>query len=415
MNRDSLIYINWLTDATLYRVTTSEFADIYDRLKKEGIEKNGAKTIKREWFEAAGEDGTAYQLERRKNYLRLLTFSFDEGYRIYSTNTFDESKNDTKGFEYKPTVAFAKFREEFAKLHGSKDPKFFGRVFGTTPDAFLKNIMRPLYYFNPFYEGKKIKCGSIDRSSAYPADACGALPNANTAVIREGYVEPTEEYPFAFYMKSGHVAEYGRYNSREWISLPFEPNFFQLRDGRPNFSYMESKDEEETVLMKPAIYTLDEVWEKFYQKKEKARSMNEKKLAKAIMVSTIGCWHMTNTMRYYPYHYAHLAAIVIARANWRCIEKMREIGFLRCVHVVVDGIAYAGTDNQGTEEKKLGGWINEAVGCEGYFKGTNLYIIKKGEEVVKERHSGFNFFKDDTPIREKSITRFEDLDNLKRM
>lgn len=416
MDRDDFFYINWMRDATLKNITSGDFSEKFEWLEKNGIEKKGAKTVKMEWFATAGDHGTAYQVERINNYLRLLTFSFENGYVIYSTNTFDESKNEIKDKEYKPTVAFSKFREAFAKNHGSKDPKFFGRVFGSSPEAFLFTILKPIYYVNPFWIGKKLKsCGSIDRSSAYPADACGPLPDANTAIIREGYAEPTAEYPFAFYMKSGHIAEYGRFNSREWLDLPFDLNIFRFKDGREKPSYFIPKEEDETVLMKSAKYTLDDLWEKYYQKKEGSGSPLERKFAKAVLVSIIGCWHMTNTIRKYQYKYAHLAAITIARANAECLRKMEEIGFSRCIHVVVDGIAYAGEEEEGQSKKELGKWVDEAVNCEGLFKGMNFYLIKKGDEVVKERHGGFNFFEDGTPIKEKSIKNFEDLDKLERI
>ena len=413
MNRSDFFYINWMKDAKIFNISTSEFAEKCQLFKKNGKEKEGSKTVKSEWFEAAKETGEAYMNERVGNYLRLLTFSFENGWVVFSTNTFDESKNEKK--EYKPTVAFSKFRSEFAKMHESKDANFFSRTFGSTPEAFFLAIMKPIYYFNSFFEGKKIKCGSIDRSSAYPADACGCLPDAKTAIIIEGYAEPSEEYPFAFYMKSGHVAEFGKFNSREWLDLPLELNIFKFKDGRDKPSYYIPKEEDETVLMKPAKYKLDDLWEKYYDRKENSKSEAERAFAKSVLVSIIGCWHMKNTMRGYQYKYAHLAAIVIARANFECIQKMKEIGFSRCVHVIVDGICYAGEDEHGIYEKKLGKWKNEAVGADGYFKGTNYYMIKKEKEVIKARHSGYNFFKDGKPIDESMLKNFEDLDNLKRM
>lgn len=413
MDRSAFFYINWMKDAKLFNVTTSEFSEKCEFYKKNGKEKEGSKTVKSEWFQAAGERGRAFMTERVGNYLRLLTFSFEDGWVVYSTNTYDESKNERK--DYKPTVAFSKFRSEFAEIHNSKDQNFFSRIFGSTPEAFFFVIMKPIYYFNPFFADKKIKCGSIDRSSAYPADACGDLPDAKTAIIVEGYAEPTKEYPFAFYMKSGHVAEYGKFNSREWLDLPIDFNIFKFKDGRDRPSYRIPKEEDETVLMKPAKYNLDDLWIKYYARKENSKSESERAFAKSVLVSIIGCWHMKNTMRGYQYKYAHLAAIVIARANFECIKKMQEIGFSRCVHVIVDGICYAGNDNHGIFEKKLGGWENESVGGDGYFKGTNYYMIKEGDKVVKARHSGFNFYKDGKSIVDSELKNFEDLDNLKRM
>ena len=76
-------------------------------------------------------------------------------------------------------------------------------------------------------------------------------------------MQPTEEYPFAFYA-SGHCAEYGVFDTHEWLGSPLFPYLFRL-DQREDYAFNPLSDEEElTILMKASDYTMDSVWNYFY-------------------------------------------------------------------------------------------------------------------------------------------------------
>lgn len=103
---------------------------------------------------------------------------------------------------HKSINALSNIKAKFKELTN----KSFKQCFGTVEGKLERCVPKQLYWSkNEPYLGN---ASSVDFSSHYPASLCGILPDSHTAIVKRGTVKPTAEYPFAFYVKSGHLAIY---------------------------------------------------------------------------------------------------------------------------------------------------------------------------------------------------------------
>lgn len=385
-----LDYINWNNEAELIKCSTEEFGKQLERLQKKGGMPTKAKT-KREEFADYN-----YRIETTGNWKRL--YYYDKGFKILSTNVFDEKRNERPRTRQALVVLKDKFKEETGLGN-----KAFSKAFGTVKAEFKNCIPKQFYYMNKEYittckEDARFKgqlLTGIDDSSHYPSCGCGRLPDSNTAVCLNGYVEPTEEFPFAFYIKSGFCAEYGVFDTRSWVSdLKWGPCLFDKKKWKENAFY---REDEITVLMKASQYELTECWKYFYAKRK------EDPEAKLVMNASIGQMHQKDVgwKRYDRFPYAHIAAVIIARANQKHLNMIKKIGENNIVQVCVDGLIYKNNGKYGADKSKkdLGVYVTEFKYGYAVFKGTNTYVIKvmpSGE--FKIRLSGYNAWKDGRPL-----------------
>ena len=137
----------------------------------------------------------------------------DEKYITYSTNSTQDSKN---GQEYEGSRAISLLNIAFKARKGIS----LYKCYGTVNESFKDYIPKQFSYINQEYINKELKASGIDFSSSYPSCMCGPLPDSHTSVEVEGYVEPTKEYPFAFYT-NGYCAEYGVFDTRWWKTNPY--------------------------------------------------------------------------------------------------------------------------------------------------------------------------------------------------
>lgn len=379
----SLKYIYWEKEAKKITVTQEEFAEIFKKVSANGNHIKTSKCIRMEYN--AGD----YRYEKQGIHRKLYVFVKNGDYRIYSTNAMDDNKN---GFErVTGPKAISAFMDKYKDLKKTNSLGF-SKAFGTVDETFKNCVPRSFYYqdINKLDRVIQNAC-SIDAGSHYPASMKGRLPNARTAVRVEGRAYPNEEYPFAFYPESGHSAEYKVYNTMSWNATDFG---FCFTFKRVKETY--------TILMKASEETLNDVWDYFYDRRK------EDETAKAVMNCTIGMMH---TKKYTSYRYAHLAAVAIARANSKHIEKASQIGLKNIIQICVDGIIYKGEKSYGEYTKTFGGYSQEFTGATIKVKGMNCYVVKDNYgKVIKVRHGAYNFNKDGTPIDETKITDFKDMD-----
>ena len=277
----------------------------------------------------------------------------------------------------------------------------FKVAFGTADDEILRCVPKQLYWSK---EGQYIgKINSVDFSSQYPSGLCDILPDSHTAIKVNGTVKPTEEYPFAFYINSGHLAIYKELDTHNWLynlNLNMEHLFrlCTLRktfDDRFNF-YVKEKDDI-TILMKASKYNLKDTYTHFYN----LRKTDEN--AKLVLNASIGQMHRKN---YTHDRYAHLAAIAIARANQKMLNIIKEIGFNNIIQIQVDGILYKGTKKVGVDTKYLGAPVQEIYNKDCRWDRLGVYMIKLDNEF-KIKCQGYNKMSDGRlPIES---TSFDDM------
>lgn len=399
--RQTLSYIAWYNETDPVVLTAYEWHKKYLEIKENG-QPTKTKTCRYDFYAIADTDKIAYKVEIKGKYRQLYTYDHENGYKWYTTNDFDQSKDGKSG-----TDAIRRFNAEFAKDYGKDetDAAAFRRNFGTTDKSFKACVPRQFYYINRSECNRTLHgISSIDDTAHYPSSACGPLPDSKTAVQYQGQVEPTEEYPFAFYLKSGHIKEFGKFDTREWLNSSYSINLFYFKQ-EDHDPYL-APEEDVTVLMKPAKYTLDSIWRRLYETRKTDPS------AKLAMNATIGNWHRN---KYTSHKYAHLAAITIGRANAKMLKAALAIGEDRILHICVDGIIYCG-DAVAYNKKEFGQFQQEFTNCKFKMLGTNVYMaFDEDNKLVKWKHGAYNQNADGSNIEDCPPTKFEDMRQWKRV
>lgn len=401
MSRLNFESIYWNGETKLINLTQEEFKDKVDSL--EGYTRIPlTSSVDKYLFEKC------YSV--RKSYNNLILYMVDNGKFVrYGTNWLDSTKNETHGTGSK---AISLVLDKFTEVTGST----FCKAFGTVEERFKRNVPKQFIYTNPKHLNKQKRLGSIDACSHYPANMRGRLPDAHTAIIVKGRVEPSEEYPFAFY-KSGHCAEYQVFDTHNWLGHKYYcMNLFRYDFKKEDFAIQNVPDElEETTLMKASDYQLDEVYNYFYHIKSTCTpDTPEYQDAKLVMNASIGMMHKKNYDRY---KYAHLVAIALCRANQKILDMCSVIGDEWVAHVCVDGIMYVGPEIYGNTDKKVfGEYYQEFYNCIGKISATNRYIIlDENSHVEKAKWGGMTNYTDGRRITLESIVSLDDQYNWVRV
>lgn len=392
----SIKYIYWRREATKINLTIEEAEAKLSFLQKNGKEAL-SKTKRLDWFE-----NNTYLLEKH-GYWRTLAVVENSKYFLYSWHSGDNKKND--GVIHHEGITAAK---TINKRFQERTTKSLKGAFGYTEDDTLRScVPKQFYYLNEFYKNDILSnISKVDFSSHYPDAMCGLLPDIRTAIKVDGEAEPNEEYRFAFYIGSGHCAEYNRFDTRKWKDHKIAKTLVFDRIGTLNdycIPHYANKTEF-TILCKASEFTLDEELRYFYSMK------NSDPTAKLVMNAFIGyCHPKTNRSSYRLYH---IAAICIGRANQKMIETAEKIGINNILQIIVDGIIYI-DDNincktYSKNEKALGRLIKEISLADFKMIGTNQYMFMQNDEILNITASGFNAGVEET----KS---FEDMSNWRRV
>lgn len=387
----ALCYINWRIEAKFENVKNAIWKEKIIELRQKG-HPTISKTKRREFYD------NGYHTDHRGAYRYLYWCDENDEYHIYSTNCVDDEKN--KGIIQKTgRDSIKKVSKEFQDQWGIT----FKAAFGYVDEEYKKCIPKSFIYLRDDAKDKVLYAlGSIDGCGQYPHSLCGLLPDAHSAKTFSGTVAPNPAYPFAFYKNSGHVAQYNKFDTHNWVKNRFFPYLFNSS----RFTQIEP-GEDETVLMKASKCNFDKLMKTYY----KMRNIDES--AKLAANSTIGYFH-TNT--YKEYRLAHIAAIAIARSNEAMLKMCNKIGFQNIVHVVVDGIIYQSSKAYGRNDKSFGLFHQEFLDCEGMIRGNNAYIIKdKDGNIIKIRHGAYNANEDGSPIKEDSIKDYSEMKGWKKI
>lgn len=339
----------------------AEFRALVDKTFQQG---RLAKTFsnRKEWMSPG-----IYQYEIR-GYWDHLYLGGPQGVRHIVSNNFDDSQNEqAMGLGYIPDIG-RKSNTIEQKIFKSLNNGVSERdAFGYSDPQLNKCVPKQLYYINTRWVNKKITCaGKADFSSHYPASICGPLPDWKKKKVVDGTVQPSPEYPFVFYTKSGHLAEYKTFDTHEWLYEELAGDLF----GR-NYDKVEP-DKDVSVLCPASEYTLDSTIEFLYNKKMLGEEIDGIP-AKTILVSSIGYKHLHGALNTRNRLY-HLAAVCIARANQKMVELFNK--HRRSVlQIIVDTVIYMGPDEIGGHEKKLGALVQEVTDNSFIMRGVNQYMF----------------------------------------
>lgn len=310
--------------------------------------------------------------EYKKYYIHLF-FSAEDGLHAWKINSVQPSKARGQG-----KAANAIIRSIFESLTGTTER----RAFGYCDRAVIsKCIPKQLYYIDRSQCDKDLpNVSKADFSSHYPASMCGRLPTWKGAKTIQGTAKPTAEYPFAFYIKSGHSAEYGVYNTHDWLDSTLVLWLFG-----ENFSPEITPDADVTILCPASAYNYDEVIKYLYKKKQSDEIIDGLS-AKTVLNAAIGYKHLKN-LNNKQNRLDHLAVVTLCRANNKMLKHYRRGQTLQ---IVVDSIIYKGDEEIGTRRKCLGKLHQEITGARFRMRGINQYAFEKNGQIVAYAHGGFN-------------------------
>lgn len=396
--RSKLDLIDWKNEAKHQIVTNTELANIYAKLKSTRTQID----FSNKTLDFTTKTFALYRNKNKTDILGIFYLNKPGEYLHFSTNTFDDKKNSN---EVSGSKAFRLLSSKFNALNGVS----LNQAFGSVSEEIKRCIPKQFTYFNEQFLNKKLLYSSIDACSQYPANMRGLLPDAKTAVIKEGTVEPDEEYRFAFYVNSGHCAEYNVFDTHNWINAPMElwGSLFRMRRNEKwPLQQNLSGDKDITILMKASNYELTEALEYFYKLKESIKDHDSEDYlnAKLVMNAAIGSMHLKNYTRN---KFAHLVAICLGRANQKLLDMALRISIKDIAQIVVDGILYRGPAF-GVTERVFGAFNQEFVNCEGLITNYNKFIVMKDNKVVKFKQGNCNKTIAGKDIREEDIKTLED-------
>ena len=269
-----------------------------------------------------------------------------------------EAEEDKTGMYYYQTL-----EDKFNEFNGTKtcalESIFSGRKYKWEYTSIKKLVPTQISFINPFFVRKKL--GSkyntkpifkADVSSAFPTQIMKDLPTLHNCIRVGGRVEPSEDFPFAFYLKSKHIKTYDGYDSHELDSV-YYTRYYKCDDSV-------SAEDDETILCPKMSNKYHEALMKAFQycydhRKEDADN-------KMIMNATIGYFHRNNNPAL-----SMIAAIVILRCNVDMIRRCKQLTSEgnKVLFIATDSIAWMGKlSSVATDEKHLGTFTYEGKDIE---------------------------------------------------
>lgn len=398
-------YIEWRYQPTDI-VDSEDIKSKIEELDSLGAGHPESKTILDDWLSYT----YAYRIEKGSKWSALFFMDRDQfGYPILHIWRCNAYKSKDEYAERKDrNIRPVDCKNEIVRLFKKHCKTSLCRAFKPISYEMFHNcVPKPAYYID-----RDLCCADIypahliDVSSMYPAAARGRMPDAHTALIMQGYHKPTAEYPFAFYLKSNHCAEYGVFDTHDYLNLPDRYAIWQMytiHEQRVINIYSQVDDRNEvTVLMKKSRWELTQVFEEIYQRKNAGDPM-----AKAVSNIGIGTLHKNPENNAFTKgqdinDYYHLAAVILGRANkqqYDMIDKIESAGGV-VLQGIVDSLIYYGDFEFGTTEKQLGEYYNE-FGKPIHYRGSgiNKYVlyddeknilkfvvsgVKKGEQIIEK-------------------------------
>lgn len=372
-----IYHVQWKTESKREYMKYGDFRELLDKMYKIG---HLAETFddRSEWMKP---DIFRHEI---RGYWEHIYIGGPKGVRHIISNNFDDTQNtEAMGLGFIPdTGRRANTIEQklFKEFNGVSERQ----AFGYSDPELNKCVPKQLYYINSRWINKKITCaGKADYSSHYPANLCGPMPNWDKRKVLEGTIDPSADYPFVFYTKSGHLAEYKKFDTHAWRDEAISGDLFGKNYSKVN------PDKDVSILCPEASYRFDSTVNFLYKKKSLNECVDELP-AKTILNSSIGYKHLRgqNNTRNRLYH---IAAVCIARSNQKMVDLYNE-NARSILQLVVDGVIYMGSHELGEQRKALGVLHQEVTDQSFIMRGVNQYMFidRRTGECTCCAHGGFD-------------------------
>ena len=274
--------------------------------------------------------------------------------------------------------AYQKIEDKFNDFNHTKtlalESIFSGREY--RPDYSLIKGCVPvqIQFMNVGYKGKIVEgVYKADVSSAFPTQIMRDLPTLHGRIIVPGRVEPSEKYPFAFYVNSHHIKTLDGYDSHE-MNCWYYRDYYKCDDS--------IKDEDEITILCPKMS------EKYHDALAKAfedcyNHRKEDSFNKFVMNAAIGFMQRNSNPAL-----SFISAIVILRCNIdmirRCYQLVKEGNTI--LFIATDSIAWKGKPSSvAIDEKYLGSFTYEGKNIKflGYSSKAYQWVTNDGKCITK--------------------------------
>ena len=362
-------YVNFKKEADKEKLMHKDFIKLIKELIDKGYTKIPVTTVREKWV------NNSFTVAQRHSVVTLMIRENNK-FKFYYSDIKDEKNRSS----HNPMPAFkANFK--------ARTGKTLKQAFGATKQELKVCVPQPLYYQSPLWPKRAVITNVCkeDYSSHYPSCAIEVLPDANTAIVVNKYEKPTEEYQFAFYPETGHMAVYNEFDTHDYYKMQY---IYGANEGyRRVFKTHYEQKETKTILMKASSEVLEELQDAYIIKNSSVKDSDEYLDAKLLMNKFLGQFEQNNPDYYLNSPFAHLAATIKWRANIKMFNLIRRIGDLNIIQVCVDGLLHKG-EAIGNKEKTLGNLICEESGAKLVQRGINQYIVF-GEKTIR-CHAGLD-------------------------
>ena len=261
---------------------------------------------------------------------------------------------------------------------------FSGRKYSKEYNDIKKCVPVQISYLSEKFTAKIIdSVYKADTSSAFPSQIVGkTLPTLHGAKRVIGRAKPTEEYPFAFYIKSHHLAIYKELDTRTFDNIYYR-EYYHLK-------YKDNVKDEETILCKAFKGELDYAFKYLYEHR------GENSDFKFAMNACIGYFQKNSNPALSP-----ISAVIIARCNNDIMNKCNQLvdEGNKIVFIATDSIAWVGKESSIAEDNKyLGSFTYESKNCKFYGVGPKAYqtlcdgvIVTKYSGMKKDKRDVLEF------------------------
>lgn len=317
-----------------------------------------------------------YQLIEGSSWGEIRLYDIEnceiERYKYMNSQLTSDEQNDGITGAY----CYDRVNEMFKKQYGlSIFNAFSGRKYRKLYFDIKHCVPKQPHYF---VETDVIDKGyKADVSSAFPTQAVKSLPRFDDCQILDGRIEPTEEYPFAFYLKSHHLKIFNELDSRDFENKFYLEYYYKV------YNDFVPENMEKTVLCKKSEYSFDKIMKKLYNNR-KINTENKK-----IMNAFIGVLHYNTNPQC-----SHIAACIIAR----CVKDMCERAKIleeqgnKVYLISTDSILWRGNPSDvATDEKFMGSFTMEEKNIRFCVRGCNCYQYEH-EGIVITKFSGKSEF-----------------------
>ena len=393
MSRKICEPIHWSQEATVVKLaTTDEWDQLILKWNELGYVRAepGTKTDRIRFY---AQGSGIYDIDPKRTDLFLC---IDQGglvgyywfkFKNYTSQLEEDLEDEglKGGDAWKEVNSKARVTEHYGAIYGSKNKSELDIVHNVCES------LRPILYTSKYKKVIYENSFKADISSAYPSQSFD-LPNAHFMRRAPGQVEPTAEFPFAFY-SNGNVKIIERDGTVIDSSL-FDCDYYNTNKKKVT--------KIETVLMarsdNPSLYNY---FSQLYVKRD------ESEIYKGILNYSIG--YMRSKAYNKSSYCGHISAVIYARHINRMLNHINDLVAHndRILMVLTDSILFKGEYNPYDESKTLGKMVLECAGrCiirkqgQYAFLDDNYGIIPetahtqgyKKSEILDHLHSPFEFW-----------------------